>query len=231
MCYLMSTLKFLILIIVSIDTFAQVKVDNTIEKKYKMAFKKMKSSYQHKVTKLEKKEPFTGISIFTTYQVDTLNKQDIINYGIDVTIENINPSHSKRAEKEINENIFIPIFSGAKLVNDNLQLAVGGPFPPIINHIVYLREVTSYYEEYYKYDSVLRLDLKHAKVSKLSVPIKTKKFLMSTTTYKSGQIIYGQVEFETVPYYHDSFGFKNNYIKKRLRCVYLFKVRVKKNST
>ena len=226
----MSTLKLLLLLIVSIDTFAQVKVDNTIETKYKMAFKKMKSSYQRKVTQLEKKEPFFGISIFTAYQVDTLNRQDIINYGNDITIESINPSPSKRAEKEINENIFVPIFSGAKLVNDTLQLAVGEPFPPIIHHNVYLREVTSYYEEYYKYDSVLRLDLKHAKVSKLSVPIDIKKFLISTTTFKSGQIIYGQVEFETAPYYHDSFGFKNNYIKKRLRCIYLFKVRVKKKS-
>ena len=231
MCYFMSTLKLLVLLVASLDTFAQVKVDNTVEARYKMAFKKMKSSYRQKVTQLEEKEPFIGISIFTTYQVDTLNRQDIINYGIDVTIEDINSSPNKREEKEIDENIYIPIFSEAKLVNDTLQLEVGRPFPPIINHHVYLRQITSYYEEYYKFDSVLRLDLKDAKVSKLSIPIKTKKFLVNTSTFKVGQVIYGQVEFETVPYYYDTFGFTNSYIKKRLHCVYLFKVRVKKNST
>ena len=226
----MPTLKLLFLLLISFDSFAQVTVDKTVKKQYKMAFKKMKFSYQQEVRQQEKKEPSIGISIFTAYYEDTLNNEDIINDGNDFTFEIIDPNTNKKIKIEENENIYIPVFSVAKLINDSLYFKVGGPFPPIINHKVYLRHVTSDYEEYYKYDSVLRLDLKDPKVSELSIPIKTNKFLVSTSSYKAGQVIYGQVDFETAPYYYDSFGFKNNYIKKRLRCVYLFKVRVIKKS-
>jgi hypothetical protein len=218
-------------LLISFDSFAQVTIDKTVETRYKKTLKKMKLLYQQNIAQLEKKEPFIGISVFTFYQVDTLNKKDFIKNENDVTVEDINPTHNKKRLSAIDENIYIPVFSVAELINDTLHLAVGIPFQPTIKHTVYLGKVTSAYEEYYKYDSVLRLDLKDTKVSKLSIPIETKKFLINTSSYKAGQLIYGQVEFETAPYYYDTFGFKNNYIKKRLRCIYLFKVRVKKNST
>jgi hypothetical protein len=227
----MPTFKLLFLMIVSLDTFAQVKVDKSVVTRYKTLFKKMDSSYQQKVTQLENDEPFIGISIFTTYQTDTLNRQDVINYGNDITIEDVIPNLDNIKESVIDENIYTPVFSRAELIKDTLYLSIGGPLSPNIKHKIHLRQVISQYDESYKYDSVLRLDLTDTKVSKLSIPIKTKKFLISTSSYNAGQVIYGQVEFETVPYYFETLGFKNNYIKKRLRCVYFFKVRVKKNST
>lgn len=224
----MSKLKFLFLLIISLDTFAQVTIDRAVEKLYKTEFKKMKIVYQQRVIKMEKEQPFVGISIFTTYQVDTLNKEDIIDHGTGVSITDIN--NEKIYEKEIEENIYIPDFSDAKLINDTLDIAVGIIFRPIIHHQIFKQQVNSYYEEDFKYDSVLRIDLTDKKVSHLNIPIKTKKFVMSTSSYKEGQIIYGQVELETVPYYHDTYGFKNNFIKKRLRCVYVFKLRIRKRA-
>jgi len=226
MSHFISTFKLLLLLLVSLNTFAQVKVDKTVATRYEMEFKKMKLIYQQKILPFQEKEPFIGISVFTSYKVDTLNKKEIIDFGNDVIVEDINPSLNKISEEETDENVYSPVFSRAKLINDTLYLDVGGPFPPIIHHKVYLGNVISNYEEYYKYDSVLRLNLKDTKASKLFIPIKTKKFLISASTYKAEQVIYGQVEFETVPYYYDTYGFKNNYIKKRLRGVYLFKVRV-----
>lgn len=230
MCYFMSTFKLLFLMIVSLNTFAQVKVDKSVVTRYKTVFKKMDSLYQQNVTQLENDKPFIGISIFTINQIDTLNKQDIINYGNDIIIEDVIPNPNKIKENEIDENIYTPVFSSAELIKDTLYLSIGGPLSPNIKHKIHLRQVTSQYDESYKYDSVLRLDLMDTKVPNLSIPIKTKKFLISTLSYNAGQIIYGQVEFETGPYYYDTIGFKNNYIKKRLRCVYFFKVRIKKNS-
>jgi hypothetical protein len=225
----MPILKVLLLLIISLRCFSQVKVDKSVEARYEIAFKKMKKPYQQRITQLEIKEPFIGISVFTVYQVDTLNREDIINDENDVIVEDINPSPDKIRESDINENTYIPVFSRAELTDDTLHFTVGGPFPPTIIHKVYAGKVISSYNEYYKDDSVLRLNLKDSKVSQLSIPITTKKFMISTSSYKVGQVIYGQVEFETDPYYYDTLGTKNNYIRKRLKCIYFFKVRIKKN--
>ena len=207
-------------------------VDNNLESTYESAFLKMEPSYQEKVKELEIKDSLFGFSIFTTYLIDTLNKEDIIYHEGTINIEyrNSNSDTSEIAERKVEESTLIPVFTTAELINDTLNLSVGIPFYPIIRHKVFRNQEISVYEEYFKYDSILRLNLKDSKVSQLYIPIKIKKFLVNSSSFIPGQIIYGQVEFETIPYYSDDSWFKNNFIKKRLRATYLFKVRVNKNS-
>jgi len=55
--------------------------------------------------------------------------------------------------------------------------------------------------------------------------VKVLEFKLSTLSYKPGQVIYGEIEFITDPYYVDSSVFTTGYIKKSLHGKYVFKVK------
>lgn len=188
----------------------------------------MQSQYRSQIKKLEKQDGIDGFSIFTTHVFDTLNIDEFVDHTTGITI--INEKDGKSSDI-INEDILMPSFTIAEMVKDTLFLSVGGPFFPRITHQLHNGTISSFYEEYYKHDSILRLDLFTPKVSTLNIPITTTQFTVSTNAFKRGKVIYGSVKFETASYYSDAYDFKNGYVKKRLRGQYVFKVRVRKNST
>jgi hypothetical protein len=220
-----------LLLLIPFINFAQLKVDKAVIKKYEHAFNKLNPSDKQAIKQHQEKETELGISLITLNEIDTLNKEEIIQGNNFYLIENLDSKAGNGLSKELNASLYTPVITIAILQNDTLLLSIDGLFVEGIMHKIYSRNVSTYYNEYYKNDSILRLHLNEPKVSALTVPTKTKVFVISSIDFKPGEIIYGEVELETDPYYKDTFGFKNNYIKKRLRYNYLFKIRVPKNST
>lgn len=211
--------------------YGQLKVNNAVIKKYENAFNKLKLADQQAINQQREKEEQFGFSVVTFFKIDTLNSEDIIHNNSFVVIEDLNSKITSSRDSKEEQSSYTPVVTLATLQNDTLLLSIGGFFLEGIIHKIYFGNVSSSYKEYFKYDSILRLHLNDPKVSALIVPAKTKVFAISSLDFKPGTTIYGEVELETDPYYTDAFGFKNNYIKKRLRYNYVFKVRVPKNST
>lgn len=224
----MKHLHFLLLLFTSFTTIGQVTFDNTINKYFEKTCQLMDMSTQKTLKDFETKEQPWGIAIFTTYQIDTLNKEEL---RTDLSKISVYDVGSDIPNEPIEQNTYIPVPFLTELFKDTLHLVVGIPFPPNFHHYIFRQKVHSFYREDLEYDSVLRLDLNTSKVSTLDIPITTVKIKLSSSNYAVGKIIYGQVNFETASYYVDDTNFTHKFIQKRLRGEYVFKVQVQKKQT
>ncbi len=224
----MKHLHFLLLFFTSFTTIGQVTFDNTINKYFEKTCQLMDMSTQKTLKVFETTEQPWGIAIFTKYQIDTLNKEELRTDLSKISVYDIG---SDIPNEPIEQNTYIPVPFITELFKDTLHLIVGVPFPPNIHHYIFRQNVYSFYREDFEYDSVMRLDLNTSKVATLDIPITTVKIKLSSNNYVVGKIIYGQVNFETASYYVDDTNFTNNFIKKRLRGEYVFKVQVQQKQT
>lgn len=217
----MKILILSIFLLIANTAISQVTVAPTIATHYSNAIKKLPANIQ-KMVLSKRGDNFLGyLALLPLYKIDTLNKKDKIVYtgftvqDIDSLTGKVIPDTAHTDENEVN---ILPCI--ARLKKDTLILIIGGPMYPRILTKLIKGKVTGSYEEYMKRDTIYRLNLSQQKTSSLSVPSTVSGFKLSTLEFKTGQTIYGEMNFNTVPYYTDNGYFKTGYIKTRL----LFKV-------
>ncbi len=231
----MKKILILIFCLIIKVSHAQVIVESNVSESYYKAFKKLSLEHQNIIINNPVKHNLVnvgGYAIFTAYTIDTLNKKDKTDHtnihilSIDTNL--VNGKETLHADN-FNEKItYMPIPYDVKLKGRTLILKPDGPFPPYLIHTISGKNIVTTYEEYYKRDTVLRMSLENSKTQQLSIPVKTIYFKINTSAYLPGNIVFGEVEFITKPYYLDDVGFKKGFIKKQLHCKYVFKAVIKK---
>ena len=225
----MRKLLLFLFCVLAKTSYAQVVVDPDVVNSYNKAVKKLPAEYKHFA---ENKGIGSGFTIFTVYDIDTLNKKDKIHYNGYVQIGDIDNDRTTgktsyhKVSKTWDEDINTPVPCIALLKGDILIVEPFTDLYPQIIHKIVKKKVISQYDEYRKRDTVLRLSLSQPKTTQISVSTKTTEFKLSTLNFKPGQIIYGEVDFITDPYYVDDSGFTSGYIRKRLHGKYVFKATI-----
>lgn len=203
-------LLFLLLILTNCAN-AQLTITTKVIDDYNAAFKK--SNAQPELLK-RINEVSSGLSIFTLDKIDTLNKKDIKPEYLD-----LHPVKSEDATYSV-----FPF--RAVLLNDSLIISsgiFGGSEIIAINK----NKMTATYNDRRKYDPVFRLKLSDKKSEFLAAPMQTLRINLSASEYKVGTILYGEVDYTTVPFYEDDSFFASGYIKKQIRLKYVFKTVIK----
>jgi hypothetical protein len=214
--------------LISSYSVAQIVIDPLVEKTYNRAVKQLAMEDRQVLGKLTKAyKPLAGIMIFTNYNIDTLNKYEAINTNNKIDITDISLPSGKRIHTEGKglkmSNINIPFPCAVVLKGDTLTIEGPPIFSPFITHKIANDKVISSYQEYQKRDTIFRLNLSGQKTEKINIPVNTPIFKLNTKKFKAGQVVYGEIEYLTDPYYVDDPAFKYKYIYKRLHCKYVFR--------
>jgi hypothetical protein len=202
---------------------AQVVTNAEVLTAYNNAFKKLPLNYQQGVNNMAN-QPFAigGFAIYTFYKIDTLNKNEAIDYS-NIYIADVNRNRKPIDITNVKEeNTYMPIPFGAVMKADTLIM---GPYTELQHKIIKNLAITTY-QEYRKRDAIFRLNLKQFKTNKLNIPVKTTRFTLSSLNLKPGTIIYGEIEYETADYFVGDPGFTSKHIHKRLHCKYVFKTTI-----
>ncbi|MBE9666452.1 hypothetical protein [Mucilaginibacter boryungensis] len=222
----MRNCLFIILSLVSQFVFAQVIYTPVAKSHYDAAVKKIPIQYKAALNELYKQtgNP-NGVAIFTFYKTDTLNKEEKIDRGnVHIYLSSPNDTSKKEDITSIKEeNTYLPIPCMAIVNGDSLLIEVPPIFNPFVKHVIIKNRVISTYEEYQKRDKIFQLNLSSDKTEKLSIPVRTPVLKLNSSNRNRGQIIYGEVEYITQPYYVDDDNFKSKHICKSIHCKYVFR--------
>lgn len=219
---------------------AQLTIDTTVIQKYNEAYLKIKKEYRNNVDSLSSNKEFNqyvkGLVFFTEYKTDTLNIEEYERTEFDkIKIEDISidsagimvPAkiESTRNLSEEERTIYKPmLFCVGTIYKDTLMTWVG-LWSGFTNKIIGRKVFSFYQTDYDKYDSVYSFTLEGRKFQRLTVNATIERLTLNTSNYKIGDIIYGEAELQTDPfYYFKPYFFKNGYIKQRFRIKYFFKL-------
>ena len=225
----MKNLIIVSFLLISLPVIAQrIVVDPNISTRYENIFKKFPISFK----KFLQENPDTssrqqGFALLRVVDntTDTLNKKEKIHYDGSVKIIDVPLSNNIEAlNRKVNEEPkYIPIIISSILKKDGLVFSPFMSFNTNVSHKILKNLVYTRYEEYYKRDTILRSNPSSPKTNSLNVATKTILFKLNTLHFKPGDIIYGEVEFETAPYYIDNTEFTSGYIKLKQHFKYIFK--------
>jgi len=239
-----AVLLFAISLFVFDNGFSQITIDPTVEARYKEAIKKVPEEFQ--VVFKKKDEPGlskemrnffrkTGYGIYTLYQLDTLNKEDIFPYAkgtgeindlgfYDSATGKFLPAEEpKKYAFSDGNNTYIPVYNIAVLKNDSVHINMS-LWEPDIRTTVTSRSISSIYWDYRKYDSIFKLSSDGVKLKEINLPMKTIHFTLSTNHYKIGETLYGEAEQETPVFFEENPLYKTGYTKQRLHVKYIFQL-------
>lgn len=204
------------------DCRAQIKLAPNVKAKYDSVFHGFYPSFRKRVERGEKKGWLEGLAPIEFYKTDTLNKEEFIpdttNYPRMDTMLNFYPMTTLSAGPNDKGGYFpTAIFS-----NDTLYLFMEQGLNTTITGG---KIISSFYREVNQFDSL------YNHLPDLEIPVEISIFTISTLKlkYRAEQILYGEVEFETLPFYERNTRFKGGRIYKRILCKYVFKVRIKGN--
>ncbi len=204
----MKKLLILLFCLNAFITSAQkVIVDTTLQKKYNntyaLAYKNLSPHDRLYMDDENKNRPWLSFLISTTYQVDTLNQNDFVVKG--------RPSAMKTP--------FLWMFSSLTH-GDTLLVAdlFGGVFTIISN-----KHSGSYQTG--QLIKVLRPVpiLAPSETGLVTIVVKPKFFKLSSMDFTPGNVIYGETEYITEPFYVNDNNSASGRIKKQFHIKYIFK--------
>lgn len=207
----MRTLLLLFLLILTNYANAQLIITTKVIDDYNAALEKTKPQ-PDLIKRIN--EVSSGLVMFTHDKIDTLNKKDIKPEYLDlhpVTGEDATYSVFPFRAVLLNDSLIISsgIFWGSEIIAINKN------------------KVTATYNDRRKYDPVFRLKLSDKKSEFLAAPMQTLRIKLSTSEFKVGTILYGEVDYTTVPFYEDNSFFISGYINKQISLKYVFKTVIK----
>lgn len=207
----MRTLLLLFLLILTNCANAQLTITTKVIDDYNAAFKK--SNAQPEILK-RIDEVSSGLVIFNLDQIDTLNKKDI------------KPEYNNFHSGESEDATYSVFPFRVNLLNDSLIMSAG-IFWGSETISIYKNKATAIYNDRRKYDPVFRLKLSDKKSEFLAAPMQSLKIRLSTPKFEAGAILYGEVDYTTVPFYEDNSFFMSGYIEKQIHLKYVFKTIIK----
>ena len=226
----MKILIFSIFLLVVNTCIAQIAIDPNIVIHYNKAAKNSSPEFRKifLIKDFGARQP--NFALYSVNAIDTLNKKDKIPptqsvvtvRDVDiVTNKVIEPSAAIPSEQPEPLNLI-----KASIKGDTLILRLGIIFPPYTVVKIVNKKVTGIYQEYAKYDYIFRLKLSSPKTNELNIPVTISSIKLNTLKFKPNQVIYGEIDLATAPYYVDDSNFTTGYINKRLRSKFVFKATI-----
>ncbi len=213
---------------------AQIVIDKNLKSRFEESKKEFPNAFQEIIKECEEHENFSGYVLFTLFNEDTLNIEEIKfpDYSnITVTIlsldgipveEEINP---EREELEHSDKTIM--LAGSYLSGDTLAVKIGFPFGhEYIDFKIHENLVQTTYSEWYKDDNVLKLNPSDTLTDELIIPILLQKLELSSTDFQLYKTIYGYCEFETFPYFRIEHYLDEQALKLIKKLKFYFKVKI-----
>jgi hypothetical protein len=218
----MYRLSQVIFLCISLHAGAQVRIDATVGRRFDSAFSKtvVDAKQKNNTSKIYAKAP-TATAIIRVLAEDTLNKADIILPGADIQISD--PDGSVTVNNEKSDYSRFPIPLHVSLNRDTLSIVL---VPMFLRIKLTGKTATSYFAEYQKGDPVFRLHASDAWSEMVEVPFKKGLYTISSGTFKKGDDLYGEVVLKSSPYFIKNSDSKAGYLKKQVRCGFLFHIKI-----
>ena len=217
-------MKSCLIIILSLtlgDLYAQVRTDKKIARQFHNAFLKLDSFSKDAVKEIELEKAYSGVGIFLSHNIDTLNLADFIDPGLKFSVSNhVGKEIGNNSEKS---HYFLALIL-SQFLGDTLRLNIGGLLPSLELTLIN-SGIKASYTEYQRHDSIFKLRLSDIALSKLEIPVKVSELKLSSSNFNSKPVIYGKMAYETAPYYVDDRSFKNGFLQKRIRATIVFRIK------
>ena len=229
--YFMRQSLTFILLLSSQTLLSQYKVDSTIKKEYFKILRKLPQEFKNEIAT----EYMGGLGLLYQEKTDTLNKKDVEQdfksikiYDIDPTTGEADTTKATLTEQEqISKNQPFPLSCSCSIKNDTLTIISGiylfSGFTIVTK--LYQGNVKAFYSEIESEDRVLQRTLKEEKANKITIPAKVNFLTLDRVPRSNIHELFGQISIITNGYYSyiNVYGFKSDYIYKRMKFQYFFR--------
>jgi len=221
---------FYIFFLLSQAIFAQYKIDSTVKTNFLRIFEKLPKE------SVEEFGPASqnGLALLIRDKIDTINKEDLSTDEL-ITIHDINHESGEvdsaiswPSNKEIiNENFPYPLSCSCAFMDDTLEITSSiylfSGFSVTIK--LHQSKAKSFYTEVESEGKVFRRTLKEEKVSSLTIPALINLLTLDRPIRNDVTEFYGKIAITTSPYYSyiNAWGFKHDYIYKRVKIDFYFR--------
>jgi hypothetical protein len=211
-------------------SFGQYKVDTTLKAEYWLMFERL----PEKVKKDKDTEFKSGLGILIGIKTDTLNKKDLGPVDTSLKIFSINqetgeqePLATNTSEEET-INVEHPqwLSCGCRFKGDTLEIYSG---ITLFSGFAVITKLTgeraiALYTEHESEGKVFRTKLTNKKVSEFTIPATINSLTIDRRPSKGLKEIYGKMAVTTNGYYTyvNAWGFKHDYIYKRMQLQFYF---------
>ena len=226
-------LKYIIVILIFLSptnrSSAQISIDPSLPEKYIAERNKFPEVLLEFFNKSEKGDQTSQIAIFSLFEIDTLNLNELVFNDLS-NIEILGIYEESEEEKSFREfeqsNRDYMLVNAIKSI-DTLQISLGQIFGnEFIDHFIIGNSVTSSFREYYKEDNILKLRNEDTLTNSLDIPVIVGKFVLSTNDFSIKDMIYGYCEMETAPYYRSEDMVNETFLKLKRKFKYYFKFNI-----
>ena len=182
-----------------------------------------------------------GWGLLYEAKTDALNKEDFKPNLNSIKIHNLDPitgevdttKTTSTEQEQISKNEPFPLSCNCSFKNDTLTITSGiylfSGFAIITK--VYQDKVNAFYFEVESEDKVLQRDLSEEKANEITIPATINFFTLDRKPTKNIKELFGRVSITTNGYYSyiNVWGFKSDYIFKRMRYKLYFRCELKGN--
>jgi hypothetical protein len=220
-------------------SFGQYNVDTAIKAEYQRMFEKLSEEI-----KKDKDTHFkNGLGILFGIKTDTLNKQDHEPVDTSLKIFSINQEMGEQEALITNpseeETISVErpewLSCGCRFKGDTLEIVSGVSLFSGFAVITRLtgNKAAALYTEHESEGKVFRTKLTNKKVSEFTIPATINSLSIDTKPIKGVKELYGKMSVTSSGYYTylNAWGFKHDYIYKRMRLQFYFHCNVTKQRT
>ena len=205
------------------NAFGQIQYQKEVHDQYVSFYKKLSRPLQNESDKIDKDTlGHSGLAIFTEFKCDTLNKVD---YPKDThsNIYFLDPKTHRPSKSTSKKDKYSTLPCNGRLYNDTLGIIMSGLFlDQVIINVIKTNHVTVLYFESHRGDYIFKEKMNDTLTETIGVPTKISQFILSDSTYKAGDIIYGLAEIVTNSYYQKDEWDENHFLNIRWKIKYYF---------
>jgi len=221
--FLRTSFIYLPLLIMMQNITAQL----TINKDIMAAYEIQKANTIEELRDFSEIGPYVGTAFITYNKEDTLNRNEAVfpvKRKDTFTVPTVITERDKETQ-ELNADVMY-VFS--KYSGDTLYCRMGFFYSTaIIEHKVFQGNVQTEYKETMGDFKALKLDIADTLTNTVTIPIKIKKFELSTADFKPDETMYGYCELETAPFYRLIDPEDSNLLKVKKRLKYYFSLKIR----
>jgi hypothetical protein len=213
----------------------QFHLDPNAKNKFDSVFLKLPGKQRHQLESDDDVKSYkTGLSLFSQYVSDTLNKKVDSTKYVEVQLEEKDRATGKwkKVRAAENEGEEQPVlFCVGHLQKDSLIIQIAGLFPDeVIFNVIAKNFATTYYASQLK-DYVYKIEPKDSLSKSLFIPATISSFNISDTSFEVGKLIYGNAKIKTATFYKKDGWYDDKFDKIQMSFTYYFSFKVEAQSS
>jgi hypothetical protein len=209
-----------------LHSFEQVSFGPKVRAQTEKEFRKLPLEMQREFADTTTKYPHPeGVSIFTEFTLDTLNKDPKALPLPKIVL--LDPRTNEPVKAHVNEDKHFALDCYAELGNDTLFIQMSTLWGDQVFAIqIHNKIAKAYYQEQSVSGAIYKLHMSDALTTSLVIPGKTCKLTLSDSIYKVGHPIFGRTEIITDSYFKKDDWEDGHFYHLRWRIKCYFKIRL-----